>query len=228
MAFKKAKIKPVRIARPPRGAGGRFVTKTQVKGTADIKRFFAVLKESAFEVARKEVRGIAEAAREELVERIEKQNVPNMGGTRFGKPRRFSTPLHPFTLRQKEKKGQDPRTLIATGAYVNAIGVIETKKGKGYTYSVGLTEETHPGGLPMEQLGRILEYGARIRVTPKMRAYLHWRGLHLKKETEFITIPSRPHWGPVFLCVRREVRKLQKWANANLTKELKKRLRAAR
>lgn len=40
-------------------------------------------------------------------------------------------------------------------------------------------------------LAGIHEYGCRIKVTDKMRAYLHRQGLHLKKSTEYITIPER-------------------------------------
>lgn len=40
-------------------------------------------------------------------------------------------------------------------------------------------------------LARIHEYGCRIRVTPKMRAYLHHKGLHLKASTTEIVIPER-------------------------------------
>lgn len=40
-------------------------------------------------------------------------------------------------------------------------------------------------------LAGIHEYGCKIKVTDKMRAYLHRQGLHLKKTTEYITIPER-------------------------------------
>ena len=40
-------------------------------------------------------------------------------------------------------------------------------------------------------LASIHEYGCKIPVTPKMRAYLHSIGLHLKKSTTVITIPER-------------------------------------
>lgn len=40
-------------------------------------------------------------------------------------------------------------------------------------------------------LAGIHEYGCRITVSPKMRAYLHHKGLHLKKGTTTITIPER-------------------------------------
>lgn len=40
-------------------------------------------------------------------------------------------------------------------------------------------------------LAAIHEYGCRIQVTPKMRAFLHRKGLHLKKTTTEIVIPER-------------------------------------
>lgn len=40
-------------------------------------------------------------------------------------------------------------------------------------------------------LSRIHEYGCKIPVTPKMRAYLHHQGLHLKASTTVVTIPER-------------------------------------
>ena len=40
-------------------------------------------------------------------------------------------------------------------------------------------------------LAAIHEYGCRIPVTPKMRAYLHANGLHLKESTTEIIIPER-------------------------------------
>lgn len=40
-------------------------------------------------------------------------------------------------------------------------------------------------------LAGIHEYGCDIQVTPKMRAWLHYQGVHLKKETTHIVIPER-------------------------------------
>ena len=40
-------------------------------------------------------------------------------------------------------------------------------------------------------LAGIHEYGCDIRVTPKMRAYLHSKGLHLSNSTTHIHIPER-------------------------------------
>ena len=40
-------------------------------------------------------------------------------------------------------------------------------------------------------LAGIHEYGCRIKVTPKMRAFLHSQGLHLRADTTEIVIPER-------------------------------------
>lgn len=40
-------------------------------------------------------------------------------------------------------------------------------------------------------LAGIHEYGCKIKVTDRMRAYLHRQGLHLKASTQYITIPER-------------------------------------
>lgn len=40
-------------------------------------------------------------------------------------------------------------------------------------------------------LAGIHEYGCNIHVTPKMRAFLHRQGLHLKDSTKIIKIPER-------------------------------------
>lgn len=40
-------------------------------------------------------------------------------------------------------------------------------------------------------LAGIHEYGCNIKVTPKMRAFLHHKGYHLKKSTTVIKIPER-------------------------------------
>ena len=55
----------------------------------------------------------------------------------------------------------------------------------GIKVNVGVLEGEHAW------LASIHEYGCRIKVTPKMRAYLHRKGLHLKKSTTEIIIPER-------------------------------------
>lgn len=67
---------------------------------------------------------------------------------------------------------------------------------KQYKIKVGLLAEA--GGsdevskdLDLAGLGAIQEFGCIINVTPKMRAYLHYKGLHLKEDTTQIVIPPR-------------------------------------
>lgn len=49
----------------------------------------------------------------------------------------------------------------------------------------------HLDGGEQAWLAAIHEYGCVIQVTPKMRAWLHRNGLHLKDSTTTITIPER-------------------------------------
>ncbi len=68
---------------------------------------------------------------------------------------------------------------------------------KDYSVKVGLLAEQ--GGsdevshnLDLAGLGAVQEFGARIKVTDKMRGFLAWKfGIHLKKETTEIVIPAR-------------------------------------
>ena len=52
------------------------------------------------------------------------------------------------------------------------------------------------GGASIAAYAVYNEFGATIRVTPKMRAYMHYNGVHLKSETTVITYPR------ALLCVR--------------------------
>ena len=48
-----------------------------------------------------------------------------------------------------------------------------------------------PDSGELEMIARVHEFGCTIRVTPKMRNYLHAKGLHLRNSTDTITIPER-------------------------------------
>ena len=62
----------------------------------------------------------------------------------------------------------------------------------------------------------IHEFGGTIRVTPKMRAFLHYKGIHLKKTTTQITMPKRPYLRPGFDEAARgfEALLLKEWRSA--------------
>ena len=51
-------------------------------------------------------------------------------------------------------------------------------------------------GITMRELAVILHEGCRIKVTPKMRAFLAAKGLYLKQSTKYINIPPRPFIDP--------------------------------
>ena len=63
------------------------------------------------------------------------------------------------------------------------IASIQALNGK--SIEVGAIEGEH------KLLAAIHEYGCEIAVTPKMRAFLHGQGLHLKPSTTVIKIPER-------------------------------------
>lgn len=77
-------------------------------------------------------------------------------------------------------------------ALVNLMKDVDQK----YSIRVGIIGQNasaqHPeSGLTNADLGAIHEFGATINVTEKMRAYLHHIGIHLKKDTTTVVIPTR-------------------------------------
>ena len=42
---------------------------------------------------------------------------------------------------------------------------------------------------------RIHQFGGKIKVTPETRSALHYKGIHLRKTTQTISIPARPYLG---------------------------------
>lgn len=68
---------------------------------------------------------------------------------------------------------------------------------KNYSVKVGLLAENGASdevseNLDLAGLGAVQEFGARIKVTEKMRKFLAYKlGIHLKKETTEIVIPAR-------------------------------------
>lgn len=105
-------------------------------------------------------------------------------------------PLHPWTERLRDLElGIPPggHPLVATGEMMNAVTI---QHGKGWAFAGFLRQAASRSGESFANIGKIMEYGAFIRVTEKMRAWLHMRGLHLKGTTTTIKIPARPNVGP--------------------------------
>lgn len=115
-----------------------------------------VFEHSTIPAAHNSVHALALGMREDLVNRIEHQ--------RF-----HHAPLAPSTVEAKKKAGLDPRILIATHEYIDAIEVEPLPDGSGYRIGVG--NKVHSGsGVSMRDLARWLEFG-----TSKMPARPHWR-----------------------------------------------------
>jgi len=97
------------------------------------------------------------------------------------------TPLHGFTIEQKgsSKPLMDDGDLLGSVdyAFLDELAVIvgARRKAADGTDLAALHER---------------EDGTRIAVTPKMRAFLHARGFHLKPSTTTIFIPGRPFLKP--------------------------------
>lgn len=64
---------------------------------------------------------------------------------------------------------------------------------KNFKVKAGILEgATYDGGLPVAAVASWNEYGVSIPVSDRMRGYLGANGLHLRKTTTHINIPSRP------------------------------------
>jgi len=73
-----------------------------------------------------------------------------------------------------------------------------------------------PGGFAA-RYAKIHETGGQIPVTDKMRRYLHWRGVHLRRDKTEITIPQRTWFEPV---IEKNRAKLNEIMRDQLNREL--------
>lgn len=99
------------------------------------------------------------------------------------------SPLHGFTIEQKGSS----KPLIDEGDLLGSVGYRFLKKD---IIFVGVHRKADDG----TDIAKIheREQGTKIKVTPKMRAYLHARGFHLKPETDELFIPGRPFIKPSY------------------------------
>lgn len=61
---------------------------------------------------------------------------------------------------------------------------------------IGILVPRSDDGKDMQMIASIIEGGATLPVTDKMRAYLSAKGVHLRKTTRVLVIPARPLFGP--------------------------------
>jgi hypothetical protein len=104
--------------------------------------------------------------------------------------------LHPFSISQKVKAGysKPQKPLYGAGeAMADSLYYLLEIHKPGESYEIRFSNKTHHNSrLSIAQIHYIHENGAVIKVTDKMRAFLHFAGLHLKPETTVIRIPPRP------------------------------------
>lgn len=113
-------------------------------------------------------------------------------------------PLSPEYAKYKERKGLDPRILVATGDYVDAIGVHrEETRTKGVIYRVGFAPGAihEPSGLPYNRLAHIHEFGVF---------------------TGTAEIPARPHWRPTIARFKLRIPRVKKGIVRRVLKEFER------
>jgi hypothetical protein len=98
-------------------------------------------------------------------------------------------PLAPSTVERKDRKGLDPRTMVATGHYVSSIRVFKLRDmaGGGHRFFIGhgaqdvaLDEDGNRTDTSLRLVARVQEYGSS-------------------------RVPSRPHWTPHLRRLQREL-----------------------
>jgi len=110
-------------------------------------------------------------------------------------------PLSELYLNRKVAEGLDPRPLIATGFYLENIQVAEEQTKQGKLYSVYVPDIIHkPSGVGLQTIVGWLEYGTT-------------------------NSPSRAHWRPVALIVRRRWARLPNNIRVDALRQSLKKLR---
>ena len=105
-------------------------------------------------------------------------------------------PLSSITVKIKREKGYSrPYSPLygagdsKTNSLINSLRIRKIKKG----YRVFISSaKHHDSNLSLKALFNIHEHGALIKVTERMRSFLHYLGIHLKKTTKIVRIPPRP------------------------------------
>ena len=98
-------------------------------------------------------------------------------------------PLHPFTVAMKGSS----KPLIDDADLLNSLGYRYVARDAVF---VGVHRKAADGTDIAALHER--EKGTQVRVTPKMRAFLHSKGLHLKATTDALFIPGRPFVKPAY------------------------------
>ena len=102
-------------------------------------------------------------------------------------------PLSELTRELKREDGDDQRARVETGDLLRAIDK-QVEVGKA---SIGILVPRGSKGQDLEMIARVMEGGATIRVTERMRKWFAAQGKPLKRTTMVLKIPPRPIFDPV-------------------------------
>ena len=89
-----------------------------------------------------------------------------------------------------QRGSQQP--LVDSAAFKRAVQLEKDDAGA----VVGILIPKGENGKDMEMIARIIEGGATIPVTDKMRKFLAAKGIHLRKTTRVLVVPARPLFNP--------------------------------
>lgn len=93
-------------------------------------------------------------------------------------------PLSPMTIARKGSS----KPLIDKGDLLGSISYKVVDEDKVF---IGVSDKEEA------MIAAVHEFGCTIPVTPKLRAYFHYQGIHLRTETVSLHIPSRKFLRPV-------------------------------
>jgi hypothetical protein len=102
-------------------------------------------------------------------------------------------PLSEMTKWLREKEGKGLRARVSTGDFLRALEK-NVEEGKA---TVGILVPRGAKGQDMEMLARVMEGGATVPVTQRMRKWFAAQGKPLKRTTVALKIPPRPIFDPV-------------------------------
>lgn len=103
-------------------------------------------------------------------------------------------PLSGLTQALREKEGEGgTRPRVASGDFLRALQK-DVEEGKA---TIGILVPRGSKGQDLEMIARIMEGGATIPVTNRMRKWFAAQGMPLKSTTAALKIPPRPIFNPV-------------------------------
>lgn len=92
-----------------------------------------------------------------------------------------------------------------TGDYYRAI---EVRKGAPRMAEVGILNDKGSKGQPLHKIAAVMEGGATIQITERMRGWFGAHGLHFRASTSYVYIPPRPVFGTALPEMEDEVPRL--------------------